>query len=174
MIMGNDRAEVLNRQLLKLTLVWLQVELVLSEALEDFSNDLLMMSEIQVHNEDVVKVHPDVAGQDEVLEDVIHHYLEGRRGIGQAKVHHQGFEKAPVGLEHGFPLVTLPDADVVKAPPDVKFHEEPGSFQMVDEVVDQREQVPVLHGHRIKHLVFLYKPEAAVLLFDEEDQRCHR
>ena len=86
----------------------------------------------------------------------------------------QGFEEAPVSLEHGFPLVALLDGDIVKAPPDVEFREELGSFQTVDEIVDQREWVLVLHGHCIKHLVVLYEPEAAVLLFDEEDQRCHQ
>jgi hypothetical protein len=68
----------------------------------------------------------------------------------------------------------FPDADVIKAPLDIEFREEPGSFQTVDEVVDQRDWVPVLHGHRIEHPVILYEPEHAVLLFDEEDRRGHR
>ena len=55
----------------------------------------------------------------------------------------------------------------------LEFCEEPGSFQMINEIIDQREQVLVLHGHHIKHPVVLYKLEAAVFLFDEEDRQCH-
>ena len=127
-----------------------------------------------MRNEDVVEVHHDVSRQDQILEDVVHHGLEGRRGVGHSEVHDQGFEEALVGLECDFPLITLLDVDVVKAPLNIEFCEEPGSFLTIDEIVDQREWVLVLHCHRIKHLVVLYEPEATVLLFDEEDWRCHQ
>ena len=64
---------------------------MLLEVSENFPDDFLVMGKIRVDNEDVIKVHYDIARQDEVLEDVIHHCLEGRRGVGQAEVHHQGF-----------------------------------------------------------------------------------
>jgi hypothetical protein len=59
-----------------------------------------------VCDEDVIKVYHDVSRQDEVLEDVVHHHLEGCRGVGQAEVHHQGFKKALVRPESSLPLVT--------------------------------------------------------------------
>jgi hypothetical protein len=39
-------------------------------------------------------------------------------------------------MEHGLPFITFPDPDVVETPPDVEFHEEPGSLQMVNKIVD--------------------------------------
>ena len=35
----------------------------------------------------------------EVLEDVVHHGLEGGQAVSHAKEHYQGFEQASIGLE---------------------------------------------------------------------------
>jgi hypothetical protein len=38
-------------------------------------------------DQDVVKIHGDDTFGDQVLEDLIHHHLEGGQAIGEAKVH---------------------------------------------------------------------------------------
>src|ERR1700761_856781 len=146
---------------------------MLPEAAKDLSDNLPVPGKVRVCDEDVVKVYHDIARQDEILEDVIHHSLEGRRGVSQAKVHHQRLKEAPVRPECSFPLVAFSDADIVKAPPDVEFREESGSFQSINKVVDPRKWVPVLDGHRIECPVVLNKPEGPVFLLDKEDWRCH-
>jgi hypothetical protein len=83
--------------------------------LEHFPDDLLVTGEVRVHDENVVEVYHDIARQDEILEDVVHHCLEGRGGVCQAEVHHQRLEESLVSLECGLPLITLLDPDVVKA-----------------------------------------------------------
>jgi spore coat polysaccharide biosynthesis protein SpsF (cytidylyltransferase family) len=40
----------------------------------------------------VIKVHGDNAFSDQILEDFIHHHLEGGQTIGEAEVHDKGFE----------------------------------------------------------------------------------
>src|SRR6266481_2214383 len=49
----------------------------------------------------------------ELLENVIHHGLEGGWAVGEAKVHDQWFEESPVCPEGSFPLVTLFDTYIV-------------------------------------------------------------
>ena len=46
MIMGDDQTEVLNRQLLKLTFLWSQVELMLPEVSENFPDDFPVTGEV--------------------------------------------------------------------------------------------------------------------------------
>jgi hypothetical protein len=44
-------------------------------------------------------------------------------------------------MESGLPFVAFPDPDIVEPPSDIKFREEPGSLQSVNEIIDQREHV---------------------------------
>src|ERR1700712_3308152 len=146
---------------------------MLPETSENLPDHLAVPGEIRMRDENVVEVYHDVTRHDEILKDIIHHSLEGRGGVGQAEVHHQGFEESPVRPEGGLPLVALSDADVVKAPAYVEFRKEPGTLQSVNKVVDQGEWVPVLHGHRIERPVVLHEPEGPVLLLDKEDRGSH-
>jgi len=101
---------------------------VFLELPEDFTDHLSVPQEVCVYGEDVIEVYHNIPTQDEVLEDVIHHSLEGCGGVGQAEVHHQGFEKPLVGVEGSLPLITLSDLDVVEPPENIELCEELGSF----------------------------------------------
>ena len=59
----------------------------------------------------------------EILEDVIHHHLEGSQAVGEAKEHDQGFEEASICLEGGLPLVSLFDPYIVISPSYVQLCE---------------------------------------------------
>jgi hypothetical protein len=143
---------------------------MLSKVTEHLLDDLAMKSEVRMRDEDVVEVDHDVSRQNEVLEDVVYHHLEGGQGVGKAEVHHQQLKEPPVSMEHSLPFVTFPDPDIVETPLDIEFREELSSLQMVYKIVDQRVWVPILHGHHVKCLVVLDEPEGTVLLLNEEDQ----
>ena len=60
---------------------------------------------------------------DEVSKDVVHHSLEGGRGVAQPEEHDSGLIESPVCLEGCLPLVTFLDANVVVPPSDVQLGE---------------------------------------------------
>src|SRR5262249_15179633 len=113
-----------------------EIEFVIPETPEHLPDNLPVFPEIGVSDEDVVEINHDISGQDQVLENVVHHGLERRGGVGQAEVHYQGFEQTPVGPERGMPLVALADPDVVETPPDVELREEARSLETIDQIVD--------------------------------------
>ena len=76
--------------------------------------------------QDIVHIDCHIPFIDEVLEDVVHHGLEGGRAVGEAKEHDQGFKEAPICLEGGFPLVSLFDLHIVVSPTYIQFRKVPG------------------------------------------------
>ncbi|KAG5727470.1 hypothetical protein E4T56_gene12034 [Termitomyces sp. T112] len=102
-------------------------------------------------DEDVVKIYAHYTFGNEVLEDVLHHYLEGGWTIG------------------GLPLVSFLDAHIVVAPPDIQFGKVPHTLEVVDELRNEEERIAVLHSHGIENLVVLDQLEQAIILLDEED-----
>jgi hypothetical protein len=131
MVVQDDDTEVLDHGPIQLALLQPKEKVVFPEPTEHLSDDLMVTGEVRMHDEDVIQVDHDVSGQNQVLEDVVHHCLEGGWGVGKAKVHHQQLEEPSVRTEHGLPFVTFPNPDVVETPPDVELCEELGSFQLV-------------------------------------------
>ena len=54
----------------------------------------MMLNHVGIH-QDVVHVNHHIALIDEVLENVIHHHLEGGWAMGEAEEHDKGFKEAP-------------------------------------------------------------------------------
>ncbi|KAG5336713.1 hypothetical protein C0989_012016 [Termitomyces sp. Mn162] len=106
-------------------------------------------------DEDVVKIDADYALCDEVLEDVIHHGLEGGRAVGESKEHHDQFEQFLVGLEGGLPLVSFLNVHVVVTPLDVQFSKVLCTLEVVDVLRDEREGIAVLYCHGIENPIIL-------------------
>ena len=75
----------------------------------------MMFNCMGIH-QDVVHVDHHIPFVDEVLEDVVHHGLEGGQTIGEAEEHDQGFEEAPICSEGSFPVVSLFDSYIVISP----------------------------------------------------------
>ena len=80
----------------------------------------------------VVHVDLEPSLGDHVGEDVVHERLKGRRGIAEAKEHYGRFIESERSDECCFPLVFLPDTNVVIAPSDVKLGEQCRVFHIVD------------------------------------------
>jgi hypothetical protein len=88
-------------------------ELVLSKSLQNQSHDALMLFDALREDEDVVEVHTNHAFHDEVLENVVHHHLEGGGRISESEKHHLGLVEATISAKHCLPLVTLLDPNIL-------------------------------------------------------------
>ena len=83
-------------------------------------------------DQNVVEVHTHDTFQ--ILEDVIHHCLEGRWGVGQSKKHHQGFEEASICTKGCLPFVAIFHMHIIVSSSNIKFCEVLGSCKLVYEV----------------------------------------
>ncbi|OSX65285.1 hypothetical protein POSPLADRAFT_1134436, partial [Postia placenta MAD-698-R-SB12] len=119
------------------TLLRLQEQIIVLKAAQNLARDLFMLLLI--------------GGEDEyiIMEDLVHHGLEGRRGVGEAEEHHQGFVQPPVSYEGGLPFVTGFDPDIVIAPPDIKLRKERGTVELIHHLGDQRQGVAIFDGDRV-------------------------
>ena len=93
-----------------------------SEHIQDSGHDLPMVFNHASVYQDIVHIDQHVSFINEVLEDVIHHGLEGGQAVGEAKEHDQGFKEAPIRSEGSFPLVSLFDSYIVVPPAYIHFH----------------------------------------------------
>ena len=105
-------------------------------------------------NEDVVHVDGDVAFIDEFAEKVIHHGLEGCRGICEAKEHDHWFKETAIRLERGLSLVTIAHVNVVVPPADIQFRKErrPAavhSCESIYKLPDKRERGGIVNSERV-------------------------
>ncbi|KAG6867153.1 hypothetical protein C0993_006213, partial [Termitomyces sp. T159_Od127] len=73
--------KILNLGLLKLALLWLEIELMLVEVFQDDACDLAVLFKYFGVDEDVTKVYAHYAFSDEVSKDVIHHFLKSGKAI---------------------------------------------------------------------------------------------
>jgi hypothetical protein len=80
----NDKSKVFYASAFELTFVMSEEELVFSEDVQDFSDDLAMFIQVFGEDEDVIYVYTYDAVADEVLENVIHHSLEGGQAMSHA------------------------------------------------------------------------------------------
>ena len=72
-------------------------------------------------DKDVVQVDHHYTLGDEILEDVIHHHLEGSQAVGHPKEHHKRLKQAAISIEGSLPLIARFDTYVIKLPLDIKL-----------------------------------------------------
>ena len=87
---------------------------------------------------------------------MVHHVLEGGRGVAKAKVHDHWFVQTILGLERCFMLVSLFNAYFVKASFDVKLGEDECILYFCYELWYQREWVPVVNCPLVNSSIVLY------------------
>ena len=105
---------------------------------------------------------------DEVVEQVVHHGLKGRRAVGKSEIHHQWFVESAVCPESSFPFIAFLDSDIVVSPSDIELGEEFGSPETMDQIVYERKWVTILFCDFIESLVVLYEAESAIFLFNKK------
>jgi hypothetical protein len=82
-------------------------EFMFAKSFEDQSGNTSMLLNGLREDEDVVEVNTDDSFHDKVLEDVIHHSLEGGGRISESEKHHQGFEESTICTKCCLPLITF-------------------------------------------------------------------
>ena len=87
-----------------------------SEYVQDSGHDLPMVFDHVGVYQDIVHIDCHIPFINEVLEDVVHHGLEGGWAVGEAEEHDQGFEETLICSEGGFPLISLFDPYIVVSP----------------------------------------------------------
>src|SRR5258707_8002150 len=108
------------------------------------------------------------------MKDVIHHHLEGHRGVAQSKEHDHWFKQASVSPECSLPLIALLDLHVVEPPAEVKYSEELSTMEAGQDIRNEGEGVGVLDHDLIQLLIVLYEAKRTILLLDEEHRGSHR
>jgi hypothetical protein len=86
-------------------------------------DDLAMLFQVFGEEEDVVNLYAYDTVADEVLENVIHHSLEGGQAVSHAIQHYQWFKQPLVTPKGCFPFISFLDSDVLVAPLDIEFGE---------------------------------------------------
>jgi hypothetical protein len=124
-------------------------------------------------DEDVIQVDTDYTLDDKILENVIHHGLEGGWAVSETEEHHQRFEKSSVGVECSLPFITFLDADIVVPPADIKLGEVACTSKMIDKVRNERKWIDILDSLCIECLIVLDKLERSILLLNEEYWCCY-
>ena len=75
-------------------------------------------------DKDVIHVAYHLPIVDELMENIIHHCLEHRRGVAKSEEHDSWFKQPSVSPECSLPLVSFLDLHVVEPPLEVKHGEE--------------------------------------------------
>jgi hypothetical protein len=92
-VFTDDHPEVFYLANLEDTLLGLQIKIVLCKDAQNIVyNSSVQGGVIWGVDEDVVHIDRDVSLVDQITEDVVHHGLEGRQGIREAKEHDHQFE----------------------------------------------------------------------------------
>ena len=102
---------------------------------------------------------------------MIHERLKSRRGITEPKEHYSGFKEAERRDECRFPLVFLPDANVVIAPSNIKLGEQGRVLHIVDQLWDERERISVANGVGVEISIVLAWSQGSVLFGHKEKRR---
>src|ERR1700733_4120431 len=104
------------------------------KSLQDNAGVSMMFGDGFREDQDIVEVHIYDAFSNQVLEDVIHHCLEGGRGIGQSKKHHQWLEKSTIHMKGCLPLITFFHTHIIVSPTNIEFSEILRSSKLIHKV----------------------------------------
>src|SRR6266436_3904386 len=157
--MRDDEAQVFNLSPCKLALVMSEIEFVLSESFQYQTCDSVMLFHRLCKDEDVIQVDTDHTLSDEILENVIHHGLEGGWAVSETEEHHQRFEESSVGAECSLPFITFLDTDIVVPPLDIQLGEVSCASETIDKVRNERKRIDILDSLCIECPIVLDKSE---------------
>src|SRR5882757_10055762 len=138
-----------------------EIEFVLSESFQYQTCDSVMLFHRLCKDEDVIQVDTDHTLGDEILENVIHHGLEGGWAVSETEEHHQRFEESSVGAECSLPFITFLDTDIVVPPSDIKLGEVSCASETIDKVGNElRKARPLRRSPSNSFGVAGFKPRA--------------
>jgi hypothetical protein len=111
------------------------------------------------------------AFHDEVLENVVHHCLEGGGRVSESEKHHQGLVEAVISTKHCLPLVTLFHSNILVPPSYIELCEEFCAAKLIHQFGDEGKGIVILDHDGVECAIVLYEMQRSILLFDEEDGR---
>ena len=100
---------------------------------------------------------------------MVHKGLEHSRNIGEPHWHDQELEGAIVRSEGCLPLVASCDANIVVASMEVKLGVDLRAAQLVEEVGDKWNRVPILWCDLVEVLEVHTESQGVILLLSKED-----
>jgi hypothetical protein len=71
--------------------------------------------------------------------------------------------------EGGLPLIALSDADIIVSPSYIKLGEVSRALELMDEIVDEGEGVPIFSRDGVECSIVLDEAELTILLLDKKD-----
>ena len=104
-----------------------------------------------------------------IHEDMVHESLEGGGSIAESKEYDGGFEESHGGNESSFPLIFLPDANVVISPINVEFGEQGGLLYVIDKFWDEGEWIGISDSVGVQVAVILAWAKSSILLWYKEE-----
>ena len=119
----------------------------------------------------VVHINLEPSFGDHVSENMIHECLKSRRGVAEPEEHYSGFKEAERSDEHCFPLVLLPDANVVITPTNIELGEQCRVLHIIDQLRDEGERIPVANSVGIEISIVLAQSQGSVLFGYKEKRR---
>jgi hypothetical protein len=146
---------------------------VFAKLLQHQSCDLEILFNVLGEDENVVKVYTNDPFHNEVLENVIHHGLEGRGRVSESKKHHQRFVEAMIGMKCCFPLIAHFHPRILVPPPHIELSEELHTLKLSHQFRNEGERVVILDCNGVQHMIILHKMKGPILLFEEEDWGSH-
>jgi hypothetical protein len=113
LVVRDDHSKVFNLRPLELAFFWLEVQVILLEALENLVHQSAMFSEILGGNDHIVDVNENLSGGNLFFEHFRHHPLKGGGGVAEAEEHNEWLIETTIGLESRFVLISRIESDVV-------------------------------------------------------------
>jgi hypothetical protein len=117
----------------------------------------------------IVEVYTNHTFHNEILENVVHHGLEGRGRVSESEKHHQRFIEAAMGIKCCSPLITHFHLHILVPPPHIELSEELCILKLIHQFGNEGKRVAILDCNRVQCAIVLYKMKGSILLFDEED-----
>src|SRR6266702_1914603 len=158
-----DYPQVIHGRRMECAFLRFEVKVMIKGYLEDVLNGRYVSCHISsCCNTNVVHVNsysgsPEFMFEDDVSEDVVHHGLEGCRGVGESEVHDGGFEESVPCFERRFAFVSFSDTYVVISPPDVQFRVYVGITEVSYKVRDEWQWILIAYGDCVDFSVILYQ-----------------
>src|SRR5262249_928618 len=152
------------------TLAKLSIKLVSSQSLQNNPQMLSVRSLIRrihkhvinKHNDELIQVWP---------EHPVHQVHKDSRGIRQAKGHYQELVMSVPGPKSSLLNILFPDPELMISRSEIYLREHLSRLQLVKEIINPGQRIPVLHSHLVQFPVIYAHPERTVLLPDKQN-RC--
>ena len=166
-----DHPKVIHLVLFEHAFLRFQEEIVFLEASEDLSDELSVFVHSCHCNQDVIHIDEYLTSADEVLEDFVHHCLERRRRVGEAKEHDKRFKHSSISFECCLPFVAWFDSYIIVSPTDIELGEDASVLEFINDIRNEGEGILTFDRKAIKLSVVLNWLKFTILFLHKEERR---